>query len=193
MKSLLSLRQEKVFNRVTKDNNILMVTLRFDDECGNKHNTFSITGYLTTKRKRFLAFGCLHEDIAETFPEFRHLIPYHLCSTDGPMYYIENTMYHAKKISKLQGKYYFYLEGKLIKIVNEDEAAEMKMKYGVNGKFVEYFNPLAKEPNLEVARSCAIWPDATIEQLQDEKQLLARLPILIEDFRNKMLGLGFVW
>jgi hypothetical protein len=192
-KSVIQKRQRKSYSRRMKDGNILTLTLRYDDECNNGHNTFAITGNIKTKIGKWLAGGCLHEEITETFPEFAHLIPFHLCFSNGPIHYIANTVYHAKEISKYQGKYYFYIEGTLIKIVDTFEKSAMYAKYGNNCKFVEYFNPMAKESNLEYARSSAIWPDATLEQLQDEKQLLARLPELLETFRQKMLDLGFIW
>jgi hypothetical protein len=74
----------------------IWVTVRFDDECGNGHNTFAITAHVTVPKKRdWVACGCLHDDICKAFPELAHLIKWHLCSTDGPMHYIANTVYLA--------------------------------------------------------------------------------------------------
>ncbi len=39
--------------------------------------------------------GCIHDEIAKHFPELFPLIKWHLCSTDGPMHYEANTIYHA--------------------------------------------------------------------------------------------------
>lgn len=73
--------------------------LRFDDECNNGHNTFSITAEVRDSRFRGargeVAGGCLHEEIAKAFPELAPLIKWHLTSADGPMHYIANTVYHA--------------------------------------------------------------------------------------------------
>lgn len=79
--------------------------IRFDDECGNRHNTFSVTGeifrmhpaYGRSKygRKEEIAGGCLHDDIARAFPELAHLIRWHLTSTDEPMHYVANAVYLA--------------------------------------------------------------------------------------------------
>lgn len=73
--------------------------MRFDDECGNGHNSFAITGEISCSTsfadRYFVAGGCLHDEIAEHFPELAHLIKWHLCSTDSPMHYVENTVYHA--------------------------------------------------------------------------------------------------
>jgi uncharacterized protein Usg len=74
----------------------LWVTIRFDDECGNGHNTFAITGDVRVPRKRdIVAGGCLHDEIAKVFPELEKFIKWHLCATDGPMHYVANTVYHA--------------------------------------------------------------------------------------------------
>lgn len=65
--------------------------IRFDDRCRNGHDTFSITGdYYGTG-------GCIHGEIAEAFPELAPLIKWHLCSTDGPLHYVANTVYHVQQ------------------------------------------------------------------------------------------------
>lgn len=83
--------------------------MNFDDDCGNGHNTFAITGEVkapASVRRRgrggkletaheWIAGGCLHEDIARVFPELAPLIAWHLTSSDGPLHYIANTVYHA--------------------------------------------------------------------------------------------------
>lgn len=85
----------------------LSVTVRHDDSYNNGHNTFSITGTLferTPESRREsraqrpwdeIAFGCLHDEIKEKFPDLAPLIKWHLCSTDGPMHYIANSLYWA--------------------------------------------------------------------------------------------------
>jgi hypothetical protein len=70
------------------------VNVRFDDNCDNGHETFAITGVLYQGFKD-VAHGCIHDEIAETFPELQPLLKWHLCSTDGPMHYLENTLYLA--------------------------------------------------------------------------------------------------
>jgi hypothetical protein len=79
---------------------VIRAELRFDDELGNGHNSFAITGTVTTRLREtrgndILAGGCLHDDIAKVFPELAPLIQWHLTSSDGPMHYIANTLYHA--------------------------------------------------------------------------------------------------
>lgn len=75
------------------------VTIRYDDECKNGHNTFSITGKIykagTKSGAAIVRNGTCHDVIRELFPEFEHLIKWHLCSSDGPLHYVPNTIYHA--------------------------------------------------------------------------------------------------
>lgn len=76
----------------------MQVSMRFDDNCKNGHMDFSITAdVLGSKPSRdpYLAGGCLHDEIAQVFPELAPLIKWHLVSTDGPMHYVGNTVYLA--------------------------------------------------------------------------------------------------
>ena len=77
----------------------MQVEIRFDDECGNGHNSFAITASIWTTASRrqndIQAGGCLHEEIEEVFPELAPLIKWHLVSTDSPMHYVANAVYHA--------------------------------------------------------------------------------------------------
>lgn len=85
--------------RPTGRGTYLKVEIRFDDECGNGHNSFAITAEEKDPKVRrdggIVACGCMHEEIARVFPELAPLIRWHLCSTDGPMHYIANTLYLA--------------------------------------------------------------------------------------------------
>lgn len=70
--------------------------VRCDDECKNGHDTFSITGEIYIPGRRDSeACGCLHDEIAARFPELAPYIRWHLTSTDGPMHYLANAIYHA--------------------------------------------------------------------------------------------------
>lgn len=73
--------------------------VRFDDNCGNGHESFSITADVRDPKVRrdggIVACGCMHDEIAAAFPELAHLIPWHLSSTDGPMHYVANTVHLA--------------------------------------------------------------------------------------------------
>lgn len=81
----------------------LFIELRYDDECGNGHNTFAITGSLyegnyqsePKNERNLISCGCIHEDIAKHAPEFAPFIKWHLTSSDAPLHYVANTVYHA--------------------------------------------------------------------------------------------------
>lgn len=79
----------------------MYANVRYDDECGNGHNTFSITGEIFRLqinrggRSSLDSCGCLHDDIAKHFPELAPFLKWHLMSSDGPMHYVANTIYHA--------------------------------------------------------------------------------------------------
>lgn len=102
MKSILTKYQVRTYQRFIDyrgEKCRFTVEVRYDDECNNGHNTFSITGAINQlgirERDSLICAGCLHKEIIKYFPELKHLIKWHLCSSDGPMYYLENTLYHA--------------------------------------------------------------------------------------------------
>jgi hypothetical protein len=74
--------------------------LRFDDECGNSKESFSITGDIGEYKYNgavlsSICGGCIHEEITKHFPELAHLVKWHLYDVTGPMHYLANTIYHA--------------------------------------------------------------------------------------------------
>ena len=185
---------------------ILSVELRFDDSCHNGHETFSISGEVRSPARR-KAGGCLHEDIARVFPELEPLIKWHLTSTDGPMHYIDNTCYHAG-----DRDYRGLRKGERKPILGPDKVPTWVPKITpekyVKGTqqpvpvLVEYElwcrEGEGKERNLAAARSCAVWPDATDDELCQERHLLeaalkARLPALLAEFKRVMLEVGFIY
>ena len=105
--SVLTKRQhKKVGPKVyTEDGHTYRITatIRHDDDCGNGHNTFSITCDIDLKlaspmgpiKWEEYSSGCCHEEFAKYFPEYAHLIKWHLTSTDGPLHYLANTLYLA--------------------------------------------------------------------------------------------------
>lgn len=91
---------------------VLIVHIRWDDRCGNGQNSFAITGDLYERTQEngessvrhkdgvllYLGSGgCLHEEIAEHFPELAPLIKWHSTSSGGPLHYLANTTYFAGK------------------------------------------------------------------------------------------------
>lgn len=82
--------------RENEINKSITVEMRYDDSCNNGHNTFSITAVIS-ERGKITSCGCLHDEIIKHFPELKKYIQWHLCSSDGPLYYIENTLYWVKE------------------------------------------------------------------------------------------------
>ena len=103
-KSILTKHQKKVFSKdilVDGKKGVIEVVIRYDDECGNGHNSFSITGTIWTSRRSradryFYTGGAIHDEIAKYFPELRKYIKWHFMNSDGPTHYIANTLYHAR-------------------------------------------------------------------------------------------------
>lgn len=196
-KSILTKNQVKTVSKnitYMGQQRVMTVTLRYDDECKNGHNTFSITGDISTlSRKTSIVCGCIHDEIKEFFPELEKYIKWHLCSSDAPMYYIANTLYHASIVPEyVPDVWEAYIENTCIKKVNVFEKAVLQAKYGSNIQFKPVKNINHKAADLEAARQSAIWPDASIEDFTKEK-LLARLPDLIEAFAQDIEELGFIF
>jgi hypothetical protein len=103
MQSTLTKHQKKIYGPkiYTEDGTTYRIKaeIRYDDDCGNGHNSFSITADIDrlAKNGRWMedAGGCLHEAIARHFPELAPLIKWHLMSSDGPLHYFANTLYFA--------------------------------------------------------------------------------------------------
>lgn len=208
--SVLTKNQTKKFSRIAEGSDYKVdVVLRFDDRCGNGHNTFSITGttYTLNKYDRWEeeSGGCIHEQIETHYPEFSHLIPYHLCSTDGPMHYLANTIYLAgdrdynglkagefKPINKPDGTPIWEIKEKINSpITSKEKPDNLVLEYQGYGRIGE-----GKARELDAARRCAIWPKATDEELMSDDlktRLENRLPQLLADFRSAMEGVGFTW
>lgn len=93
-------------SKTVKGEKVLMhAEVRFDDNCKNGHNSFAVTGfgwYDNWKARDWDFGGCCHEMIEKIFPELKHLIKWHLMSSDSPMHYVANTIYHTSNL--LNGK-----------------------------------------------------------------------------------------
>jgi hypothetical protein len=191
----------------------IVATVSYDDKFGNGHNSFSITADIKTKSGRDVAGGCCHEEIAKHFPQLAPLIKWNLCSSDGPMHYPGNAVYMAgtKDCNGLEkGEFRQHLsrghhqangvpgvplwelkapETKEIYSATKPESVTLEWApYGRTGE--------GKERKLDNARSCAIWPDATDEDLTApglEARLMARLPVLMAEFRAAVESIGFTF
>ncbi|NBS67494.1 hypothetical protein EBT31_01080 [bacterium] len=155
----------------------ITANVRHDDSCGNGFNSFAITGEIERKVNgvwRDDSFGCMHDEIAQHFPELAPLIKWHLCGTGSPMHYVANTLYWLGYSGWCDGK-------------------------------------AGSPPNIEHARSTAIWPDMPESMiapqgfdslLNSEKDVLRkvvtdalndRMQGLMPDFRAAVEGFGFVF
>jgi len=185
----------------------LTATVRHDDRCGNGHNTFSVTGVIDRKSGRHWldhSGGCIHDDIAKHVPELATYLKWHLCSTDGPMHYIANTVYQAgdrdhwglrkgefrQSVDKETGRLLWELDienvSQRVACNHQPDAVQIDWKpIGLTGE--------GKERDLKAARESAIWPDATDEELTAaglEERLAARLPALLAEFQAAVESLN---
>jgi len=100
----------------------ITATIRYDDQCGNGYNSFGMTGVVARGNytdankahdKYWDLCGCLHDDIAEHFPELAKYIKWHFMNANGPTHYVANTLYHASDKDhwgKRAGEPYSYQE-----------------------------------------------------------------------------------
>jgi hypothetical protein len=194
----------------------ISVNLRYDDQCGNGHNTFAITceGQEKARNGRWVDsfFGCSHEKITKYFPKLKPLIALHGCTSMGPSYYIANTLYHASNRD-----YNGLLKGEKRQIINgssslpcwelkntgEELPRHAEGLTKPEGRIILEYVPLykigeGKEREFDNARETAIWPEATDEQLSLPKEELTkllqeRLPALMIEFKAAMESQGFVY
>lgn len=244
----------------------LTVKLRFDDDCKNGHDTFAITAEVRVPGRRDCeACGCLHTEIAEVFPELAPLIQWHLCSTDGPLHYVANTLHHAgdrdcwglrkgeESTSPRQMKHFVrfgdspiehqvsnrlkaFIDATIAEdgefVIDQVEHKKEPGGYNYSPKFQfagmdckwhdcpfdtcdearQWLDAITsteitwtsrtnvfgegKARDLDAARRCAIWPEATDDQLCSDPHVLEgllidRLPALLAEFRAAMESLGF--
>jgi len=170
--------------------------VQYDDRRGNGHNTFSITGRTKICGRQDKS-GCIHKEIVKHFPEFAHLIKWHLVSSEGPLYYIENTLYHAKENRPTKAWVHYKDEDHPLiptacKYCDMGEAEAFLSAFPDKIR-IEPDESTAKKADIAAARRCAVWPEATLEQLRDKEQLLARLPVLMADFQKDIEALGFTF
>ena len=204
--STLTKNQTKTLRKeYTEDgrNYVIYCTIRYDDQCNNGHNTFSVTGEIwnNPKRRDCESCGCIHEEIAKHFSEIAPFIKWHLTSSDGPIHCVANTLYHAEShaankcwISFKDDSHPLELKG--MKYMDLSKAEKIAAEYP--GCEIRIDETTEKKANLNHARSSAVWPEATDEQLtQDPEKLKAalieRLPALMAEFRAAIESLGFTY
>ena len=216
MKSILKRNQTREFVKEGHVNEYnektdLYVTVRFDDECGNGHNSLSVTANMYEAGwkidRKMICEGCIHEEIVQAFPELKRAIDFHLCSTDGPMHYVADSLYHAgnkdcwglkkgekrqirnKRTGKLRWEWSVIEGDDIFGYIDSDEKPK---ETAIMGYVPCYQIGEGKEPDLEAARSCAIWPDAELSDFTEEK-LNARLPELLAELKSIVEDLGMIF
>jgi hypothetical protein len=194
--------------------------VRYDDQCGNGHNSFSITATIDRNECgvwRYDMGGCCHEKVTKHFPQLAPFIKWHLTSSGGPMHYVANTVYLAGERDHhglLKGEFRQHTSrGKYQAdgvegvpnwelrfpddfkkdVYAAEKPAPVTLEWVPSGRTGE-----GKARELDAARRCAVWPDATdTELMQDsgalEAQLVARLPALIAEFKTAVESLGFTY
>lgn len=146
-----------------------------------------LAGATQKKRDRlYLRGGVLRaDDLPE---ELRPLCRFHLVGADGPIHYVENTLYHAsnrdfngllpgetRQATDAHGKPLWCLPYTPIEAGDRPPPVEWEPLM---------LPPGNKERNLQAARNSACWPDATDEELRSatKETLMARLPALMKEF-----------
>lgn len=225
--SILSKKQTKVYGpKLYTEHGTtyqLKVTVRYDDQCNNGHNTFSITGmqYRKTSNNRWTedSGGCMHETIVKYFPKLAPYIKWHLTSSDGPWGYIANTVYFANDrdcwglrkgerrqitngrtgkpswelVARHKGTGEVLPVHKLEKYRDADTLPECE--YQLIWQSWDQVGE-GKPRELDKARHAAVWLDATDEELTEpglEARLQTRLPGLMREFKQAIEELGFTY
>lgn len=119
------------------------------------------------------------------------------------MAYIANTVYDTQSYGPQYAWVYYTgpqdplgIENAKERLLGYERADKARAAEGQPGYCVVWDEETAKEANLDYARSSAVWPDATDEDLLApglEERLQARLPRLMEEFRAAVEALGFVY
>lgn len=226
--SVLTKNQKKVFVG-GKGDHYVVATVRYDDQCGNGHNTFAITGEVYGRngspRDGVVKFnghtlsmescGCVHEAIAKYIPKLAPYIKWHLCDSDMPMHYHANVIFFAgdrdcwglrkgeKKPLKHRDSEKPFLEWVQKDTDETIHGLPDADKYSMDDEITLIARQCykvgdGKAREFDNARSAAIWPDATDEELSVEPEELkrvldARLPKLMEEFCQAVESLGFTF
>lgn len=197
----------------------MRVRMRHDDNCRNGNCTFSVTVDGFTNGRADWG-GAAHDSVREHFPELSDFLQWHLASTDGPMHYFANTIYHAGDrdhygLRKGESRQVTNRAGELLwKLEMFELSTGEPVTLGAFQPFASHAGPEAPElghglrwspvlrigegkpRDLAAARSAAVWPDVSDSILCAEPSALrvaleARLPGLMARFRQTVIGAGF--
>jgi hypothetical protein len=167
----------------------ITVEVRWDDMCGNKRNSFTITadidrwnGALWVKDSG----GMCHEEVAKCFPELAPFLKWHGTFSDGPMYYIENTLYWLG--------WRGYADGKPDSPPNLEHARRTAVWPEMPAEFLAPTLP----PGGTYGNSGEYRKNHSLglfKQLEEpiKAALLERLPALMQEFKRDVESLGFTY
>lgn len=170
----------------------------------------------TLSQNSIQACGCQHDVVEKLFPELAPYIKWHLTSTEMPLHYITNTLYHAgdqdyrglragEKRQLVNGR----TKLPVWELVVRDSQGNRVNKFSYDSwvdmatcptdVFTASYEPQwivgeGKQREFEAARRSAVWPEATDEQLSLPKEELQKLledrhPMLMQQFQRDMLEL----
>lgn len=180
---------------------------------------FSVTYELNENKnftdRGFIIGGSNQEEIAKVFPECAKYMRWHLFSLGkGPIHYVSNSLYHASdrdchgllkgEKRQLKDRKTGLPSWQLVAVnkVTGEEISRYDLVHSIDSEtqpecdYTLEYRPWCrigegKEPDLEAARRCALWPEAELSDFTEEK-LLMRLPALVHEFNQDMLELGLI-
>lgn len=171
--SKLTRDQKRVYGPIPYANGCtIKVTVRYDDESNNGHNTFAITASIYDGRGGWSG-GCQHDDVAKAFPELAPLIKFHLVSSNEPMHYLANTLYWLGYDAR-------WCDGKETSPPN-----------------LEHARASAVWPDMPETMLCTAAKDDSgaieLQRAEASRILTERLASVQREFRAAVESLGFVW
>lgn len=194
--------QKWTTSKLSKDG-VHKVTIHYDNSLRNGHNEFSMVADTPDIIGPFDAEWC------KGFKKLSHLATWHLMSSKGPIHYPSNAVYLAgdrdyRGLRKGESKPLVDRDGNHIYRARLKVPPSLDLPPGVEPPPATAVYELwmlegeGKARQLDAARSSAIWPDATDEDLMQEPDQLraalgARLPGLIESFKADITKAGLYW
>ena len=177
----------------------IVATVRHDDECGNGHNTFAVTG---TRYERYRnpgestiihkgtgkmlwcrACGRIHDDIAKHMPELAKYIRWHLMGTTCPMHYVANARYWRTPMHNL-GRLLRELRERADQPIDVDRLVQEAKQEIINLKSTIIFGALPDDEQHD---------PATMEEADLVEWLVNRLPALMLAFKTDVMELGLTY
>lgn len=179
------------------------VVISYDNSLRNGYNEFSMV--VSTPE----ISGPFDTEWCKGFKQLSHLAKWRLMSSKGPIYYPANAIYLAgdrdyRGLRKGESKPLVDSNGNHTYRARLEVPHTVELPPGVEPPPATAVYELwmlegeGKERELDAARSSAIWPDATDEDLMQEPDQLraaleARLPGLIESFKADITKAGLYW